>query len=111
MESRTVGIKIVGDSIAAQGIKVVRNSFPLAISEIKSRVQNGEYLYECDYIDPKGIKQIIRLFTELKKLGIGCELYEHNRLTTIEFLRNLTHTYAEISKETERIMDLESDDS
>ena len=110
MESRTVGIKIAGNSISVQGIKIIRDNIAFSISEIKTRVQTRDYIYMCDYIDSKGVKLIIKLFTELKKSGIECELYEHDRLTDIKFLKNLNHSYDQIDKETWADMFREADD-
>ena len=52
-------------------------------------------------LDDNGIKSLLKLYNELNSEGVNCSLYEHNNLTTIEFLNNLLDSYEEIRKQVE----------
>lgn len=92
----SIGIKVTGDA-SAQCIKIVRASTNMAIGDIRSKIQNKKYVYECDAIDDRGLRKLIKLYEELSKNGISCELYEHNRPCSIDFFNSLKETYAGIS--------------
>ncbi len=94
----SLGIKITGDA-SAKCIKIVRASLNLSMGDIKTKIQNKEYIYECDAVDDRGLAKIIKLYEELSKNGISCELYEHDRISSIDFFKNLNETYGEIGDE------------
>ena len=82
----------------------------MSISEIKSRAAQNAYIVECDAVDENGLALIIRLFNKLTSAGISCELYEHGRLSSIEFFNNLTDMYSEIDTEVDTLIDNEVND-
>ena len=94
-----LGLKIRDTSIPAQGIKIIRAKTDMSISDIKSKVARNAYIIECDAVDEEGLSLIISLFKELTSNDIMCELYEHGRLSTIDFFNNLTNMYSEIDTE------------
>ena len=106
----TFGLKICDTSIPAQGIKIIRAETNMSISEIKSRAAQNAYIVECDAVDENGFALIIRLFNKLTSAGISCELYEHGRLSSIEFFNNLTDMYSEIDTEVDTLIDNEVND-
>lgn len=106
----TFGLKICDTSIPAQGIKIIRAETNMSISEIKSRAAQNAYIVECDAVDENGLALIIRLFNKLTSAGISCELYEHGRLSSIEFFNNLTDMYSEIDTEVDTLIDNEVND-
>ena len=106
----TFGLKICDTSIPAQGIKILRAETNMSISEIKSRAAQNAYIVECDAVDENGLALIIRLFNKLTSAGISCELYEHGRLSSIEFFNNLTDMYSEIDTEVDTLIDNEVND-
>lgn len=106
----TFGLKICDTSIPAQGIKIIRAETNLSISEIKSRAAQNAYIVECDAVDENGLALIIRLFNKLTSAGISCELYEHGRLSSIEFFNNLAKMYSEIEAEIDTLIDNEESD-
>ena len=106
----TFGLKICDTSIPAQGIKIIRAETNMSISEIKSRAAQNAYIVECDAVDENGLALIIRLFNKLTSAGISCELYEHGRLSSIEFFNNLTDMYSEIDTEVDTLIDNELND-
>ena len=101
-----IGIKVVNKTFNASIAKIMRKYVLDSISDIKLKVINGEYVYECDYIDSEGINIIIAIQEDMKNNGIDSEIYEHDEITTIEFLNNLLLSY----KETEKQIDMEIDD-
>ena len=106
----TLGLKIVGTAVSVQGIKIIRAETNMSISEIKSRAAQNAYIVECDAVDENGLALIIRLFNKLTSAGISCELYEHRRLSSIEFFNNLTDMYSEIDTEVDTLIDNEVND-
>jgi len=110
MERFKLGIKVVGNFSSAICIKLIRKYIKLPIADIKSKIQNGEMLYECDTLDNNGLDLIIEMYNDMSSNGIICKLYELGYESTIENFYNRKKTYAEISAETEQIIDFESDD-
>ena len=98
-----IGIKLGNQSFNARIAKIMKKYTSESISDIKLKVINGEYIYTCDYTNPEGIKIIIAIQQEMKKNGINSEIYEHDEITTIEFLNNLLTAY----KETEQQIEME----
>ena len=52
-----------------------------------------------DLSSEKGVNNIIHCYNEFQKLRITPSLYEHDRPASIDFLKNLSKTYKEISDE------------
>lgn len=101
-----IGIKVVNQTFNATIAKIMRKYISDSISDIKLKVINGEYIYACDYIDPEGINTIIAIQQDMETNGIDSKIYEHDEITTIEFLNNLLISY----KETEQQIEMEIDD-
>ena len=76
------------------------------MGDIKNAVLDVENVFECDYSDENGISTIVKLYTELSNNNIQAELLEHDRITTVEFLKNLIKTYESINDETDKMIDL-----
>lgn len=106
----TLGLKISDVSIHVQEIKIIREATNMSISDIKTKVAQNAYIVECDAVDENGLALIIRLFNKLTSAGISCELYEHGRLSFIEFFNNLTDMYSEIDTEVDTLIDNEVND-
>ena len=51
-----IGIKAAKSDFNAVIAKTIRKYRDISISEIKAIVSEGNYLYECDYIDAQGIE-------------------------------------------------------
>ena len=101
--SGIVGIKVPKDSPIARCVSVIRKLEPsMAISEINSKIKNGEYVLICDMVDASGIKKIIKCYEGLSLFDIKPEIYEHDRLCDIQFIRNLNQTYDEIGEEIDK---------
>ena len=105
----TIGLKVKTNTQLAVCIKVLRRYTKLSMGEIKEKINNGDYVYECSYIDSEGINEINKIYKELSESNIEADIYEHGRLTNIEFVKNLSDTYCEIDDEINRIVDEEAD--
>ena len=97
-----IGIKAAKSDFNAVIAKTIRKYRDISISEIKAIVSEGNYLYECDYIDAQGIN------SELNSNGISTVIYEHDQKTNVEFLNNLLESYAEIDAQVEAEMNAEA---
>lgn len=96
-----VGIKVKETTFNANIVKIMRRYSDESISDIKKKVINREYLYVCDYIDFDGLATIVEIYNAMKKTNIDVELFEHEEITTIEFLNNLIQSYSETEKQVE----------
>lgn len=61
-----------------------------------------------DLSSEKGVNNIIHCYNEFQKLRITPSLYEHDRPASIDFLKNLSKTYKEISDEIDAEMEDEA---
>lgn len=102
-----IGLKIKEYSSIAKCISIIRKYNPLSMSEIKSAIESNNYVLQCKYSNDSGIRKIRKCYDELSKNGIVSEIYEHDELTTREFISNLLNTYHDISVETEALIDAE----
>lgn len=103
-----IGIKAAKSDFNAVIAKTIRKYRDISISEIKAIVSEGNYLYECDYIDAQGIEVILSINSELNSNGISTVIYEHDQKTNVEFLNNLLESYAEIDAQVEAEMNAEA---
>lgn len=104
-----IGIKAAKSDFNAVIAKTIRKYRDISISEIKAIVSEGNYLYECDYIDDQGIEVILSINSELNSNGISTVIYdEHDQKTNVEFLNNLLESYAETAAQVEAEMDAEA---
>ena len=108
--SSKVGIKVPVDSSVVKVVKTVKDIEPLPISEISKRIKNSEYLLSYKYTSDEGVKNIIHCYDEFIKLGITPTIFEHDRISSIEFLHNLNNTYQEISAEIDAEIEAEEDE-
>lgn len=56
-----IGIKAEKNDFNAAIAKIVRKYRDMSLSEIKKIVLEGNYLYECDYVDEQGVKAILSI--------------------------------------------------
>ena len=105
----TVGIKVISENEINRCIKILRKYCRLSIGEIKEAIISNNYVVECSYVKEEGIVNIIKLYKELCDNNIEAQLYEHGRITNVEFLENLVETYYEINEEIADRIDTESE--
>lgn len=60
----------------------------------------------CGYTDEQGIKNIVKAYKEIRSLGVNVEIYEHDRVTTVDFLMNLIDMYDDIARNMREMDDL-----
>ncbi|EJO5349381.1 hypothetical protein NRP93_003557 [Clostridium botulinum] len=101
-----IGIKIKSNDKITKCISSVRKYTNLSIGEIKDKIINSEYVMVCGYTDEDGIKNIVKAYEEITSLGANVEIYEHNRITTINFLMNLLEMYGGIARDMQEVDDL-----
>lgn len=97
--SSTIGIKISSTESFAKVVSIVRKYEPLSISEIKKRVDSNAYILTYSYTDDKGLNTLLKCHNDLSAVGIPTQLFEHDRPCELQFFKNLSNTYQEISDE------------
>lgn len=105
-----IGIKIKSNDKITQCISNIRKYTNLPIGEIKYKIINNEYVMICGYTDEEGIKNIVKAYKEITSLGVNVEIYEHDRITTIDFLMNLIEMYGDIARDMQEMDDLMYDE-
>lgn len=105
-----IGIKIKDTDKIAKCINIIRKYTGLPIGEIRDRIINNQYVILCGYTDEEGIKNVVNAYREITSLGVNVEIYEHDRITTIDFLINLLEMYGEIADEIQEMDDLMYDE-
>ncbi len=106
----TIGIKITSADSFAKVVSIIRKYEPLSISEIKQRISEDKYILSYGYTNDKGVKIITKCYCELVAQGISVQLYEHDVPCELQFLKNLSNMYQEISDEVDAEIEAESDD-
>lgn len=104
-----IGLKIKKQGQLAACVKVLRGYTEKSMGEIKTAIENNDFVYECRFVDENGIKKLISIYKELSAANIEAELFEHGRQTNVEFLKNLTNSYIDIDADVDRMMDEEID--
>ena len=105
-----IGIKIKSNDKIAKCISIIRRYTNISIGEIKAKIINNEYVMVCGYTDEDGIKSIVEAYKEVTSLGVDAVIYEHDRVTTIDFLINLIDMYGDIEREMQEMDDLMYDE-
>ena len=105
----TVGIKVISQSEINRCIKILRKYCRLSIGEIKEAIISKNYVIECSYVKEEEITHIIKAYKELRDNNIEAQLYEHERITNVEFLENLVETYCEINEQIAERIDTEAE--
>jgi hypothetical protein len=105
-----IGIKIKSNDKIAKCISIIRKYTNISIGEIKAKIINNEYVMVCGYTDEDGIKSIVEAYKEVTSLGVDAVIYEHDRVTTIDFLINLIDMYGDIERDMQEMDDLMYDE-
>lgn len=105
-----IGIKIKSNDKIAKCISIIRKYTNISIGEIKAKIINNEYVMVCGYTDEDGIKSIVEAYKEVTSLGVDAVIYEHDRITTIDFLINLIDMYGDIERDMQEMDDLMYDE-
>ena len=105
-----IGIKIKSNDKIAKCISIIRKYTNISIGEMKAKIINNEYVMVCGYTDEDGIKSIVEAYKEVTSLGVDAVIYEHDRVTTIDFLINLIDMYGDIERDMQEMDDLTYDE-
>ncbi len=89
-----------------EACKLIRNFIGLPIGEIKNKIQKGEVLLECDYLDLEELIKMKDLLASLKELGAQIYLYKGNHKINMDFLSNTIESYKGITEDREKIDEL-----
>lgn len=101
-----IGIKIKSNDKIAKSISSIRKYTNLSIGDIKSKIINDEYVMVCGYTDEEGIKNIVKAYKDVTSLGVDVVIYEHDRVTTVDFIMNLINMYSDIERDMQEMDDL-----
>ena len=105
-----IGIKIVSYKSIASVVKILRKYTGQSISEIKSAVDKGKYVYAGDQCDDDELKHLIECYKELTSSLIKAKLYQNGSEIPLQFPLNLRESYRGIDYELEAEDELESAD-
>lgn len=99
-------LKVKSNDKIAKSISIIRKYTNLSIGDIKAKIINDEYVMACGYTDEDGIKNIVKAYKEVTSLGVDVVIYEHDRVTTVDFLMNLINMYSDIERDMQEMDDL-----
>lgn len=113
-----IQLKIKKDNAITKYIALIRKyNKNLSMAEIKKRIENQEYVIEheliptydiCDDVDNIDRNRLFReLISDLISQGAVIELFENDRLISIEYLDNRLVTVKETERETRLDIDRE----
>ena len=103
---RTAGIKT--DRFTAAPAKAVRENEDVSISEIKRRIEAGEFVCQGEVTDDEVLKRLLSLYSRLTAAGLKCQLYAGDEPCEVQYFKNLLESYKETDEWTEYVMDMEA---
>ena len=106
-----IGIKIKNYSSIAKTISIIRKYNPISIAQIKEAIASNNYVLECSYISHPGVRTVRKCYDELMKAGTEVAIYEHDELTTRDFLSNLIDSHRQTTLEVLAQVDSEVENS
>ena len=86
-----------------EACKLVRNFIGIPIGEIKNRIQKGEVLLECNYLDLEELIKMKDLLCRIEELGAQIYLYKGNHEINMDFLSNTIESYKGITEDREKM--------
>ncbi|HCJ42159.1 hypothetical protein [uncultured Ruminococcus sp.] len=103
---RKAGIK--ADRFTAALAKAVRGYEEVPISEIKRRIEAGEFILQGNITDGEVLKRLLSLYGKFTAEGLSCQLYAGDEVCEVQYFKNLLESYKETEEWTEYIMDMEA---
>ena len=103
----TIGLKVVSSSPNVTCVRIIRKYNHSSMAEIINNIKNNEYILVCSAIDTSNIKKIRRCYNELVKNGIKAELYEFDKISTLELITNLIYSQTYTNLEVQAQVDSE----
>jgi len=102
-----IGLKIKSAGSIAKCIAIIRKYNPISMAEIKNAIEKNDYVLTCSYISHPGVRKIRKCYDELTKIGAEVEIYEHEDLTSREFISNLIGSHRQTEREVAEQIDRE----
>ncbi|MBE5806802.1 MAG: hypothetical protein E7317_00460 [Clostridiales bacterium] len=99
------GIKVPLNTNVTLCIKAIRKLLPLSISDVKKRVETGEYLCTFSQVITEEVDKAIEVYRALMDAGIDVQCFEHaeclenDRPFSFDLLQNWSRTCHEIEEE------------
>ncbi len=94
-----IGLKIKSAGSLAKCIAIIRKYNPVSMAEIKKAIDANDYVLTCSYISHPGVRSIRKCYDELTKIGADVEIYEHDKLSSREFISNLIGSHRQTERE------------
>ncbi len=102
-----IGLKVISTPSIAKSIAIIRKYNPISMAIIKEAIDSGKYVLTSPYISHPGVRMIRKCYDELRKGGAEVEIYEHDRLTSREFISNLIGSHRQTELEVQAQVDAE----
>ena len=103
-----LGITIDQYPSVAEVIKIMRKYTNESIMDIKTHINNKEFVISCDFCNDDEVKRIIKCINELKKSRITVKIFDNDEEIEMQFLKNWVRTCREIDIQTEAEVELEA---
>ncbi len=105
-----LGLKIAKYNSIAKCISIIKKYRKDPISEIKTAIETNDFVLACDYIDDKGLMEMINCYDELISNNCMVEIYDLGRIGSREMLCNLHESHLITQIETFASVEAELDD-
>lgn len=86
-------------------VKIVRKYKDYSIADIKSKVENDNYIFTCNAIDEAECKKMLKCIKELNKAKISTQLYEYDEAIDLQLLKNWLG-YNIVNLKTKRMLEI-----
>ena len=87
-----LGITIDQYPSVAEVIKIMRKYTNESIMDIKTHINNKEFVISCDFCNDDEVKRIIKCINELKKSRITVKIFDNDEEIEMQFLKNWVRT-------------------
>lgn len=94
-----IGVKIKSNDNTIKCIGIIRKYTKLSTGDIENKIINNQYVMLCGYTDEDGIRNIVKVYNKIKNMGADVVIYEHDIVTTVDFLVNLIDMYSDIQRD------------
>lgn len=101
-----IQFKILKDENELKYIPIIRKATNKSISEIKDSLVNCSYIHVCDLGNIEELQDMSTLIEDLLAKGAKIELYEDERLVSVEFLKNIIESHFDTEKYLQEVDDM-----
>ncbi len=102
-----LGLRIKTTSSMAKCISIVRKYNPISMSDIKSAIESGNYVFTTTVISHSGVRTLRKCYDELIKCGADVEILERDKPIAREQVSNLVSSHRQIEREVRTQVDEE----